>query len=227
MSRTLADRIQQRLESTGKSARGASLDAGLSDAFLRNILTGKSHAPRSDTVEKIAKVLGTTASWLLHEEGPEEPTSDEAGPQTKGFSPVIVPGRDLVGDKNLPVYAAAMGGDGHQIVTFEAIDYVKRPTILENVKNAYGVYIVGESMSPAFEPGDMALVNPHLPPARNKNVVLFHVPPTGDAECIVKRLVSFSDRDWHLQQFNPGHTFTETRADWPICHRIVGKYEAR
>ncbi|WP_142627492.1 S24 family peptidase [Rhizobium sp. P007] len=147
----------------------------------------------------------------------------------EGFTPTVVPGRELVGEKNLPVFAAAMGGEGHQIVTFDAIDYVKRPSILENVKDAYGVYIVGESMTPAFEPGDMALVHPHLPPARDKNVVLYHVPPFGhgEAEAIVKRLVRWSDRDWHLKQYNPSIEFTESRADWKWCHRIVGKYEAR
>jgi phage repressor protein C with HTH and peptisase S24 domain len=150
-------------------------------------------------------------------------------PLSEPFKPEIVPGAELVGDRNFPVYAAAMGGDGHQIVTFEAIDYVKRPAILESVKDAYGVYIVGESMSPAFEPGDMALVHPHLPPARDKNVVLYHVPPLGsnEAEAIVKRLVRYNDQDWFLKQYNPEREFTETRADWPFCHRIVGKYEAR
>lgn len=145
------------------------------------------------------------------------------------FKPDIIPGKDLVGERNFPIYAAAMGGDGHQIVTFDAIDYVKRPAVLENVKNAYGLYIVGESMTPAFEPGDMALVHPHLPPARDKNVVLYHVPPLGsnEAEAIVKRLVRYNDQDWILKQYNPEREFTETRADWPYCHRIVGKYESR
>lgn len=149
--------------------------------------------------------------------------------QLDAFKPQITPGNELVGDKNFPVYAAAMGGDGHQIVTFEAIDYVKRPAVLENVKNAYGLYIVGESMSPAYEPGDMALVHPHLPPARDKNVVLYHVPPagTGDVEAIVKRLVRWTETEWVLRQYNPMKEFSEARADWTTCHRIVGKYDGR
>lgn len=145
------------------------------------------------------------------------------------WTPQIVPGKELVGDRNFPVYAAAMGGDGHQVVTFEAIDYVKRPSVLENVKSAYGVYIVGESMIPAFEPGDMALVHPHLPPAREKNVVLYHVPPSGhgDVEAIVKRLLRWNDKEWYLQQYNPAKEFVESKSDWSTCHRIVGKYESR
>lgn len=171
----------------------------------------------------VAETVPAARNLLAHSTGVALPPSPEP------FKPEIVPGSALVGDKSFPVYAAAMGGDGHQIVTFEAIDYVKRPAILESVKDAYGVYIVGESMVPAFEPGDMALVHPHLPPARDKNVVLYHVPPLGsnEAEAIVKRLVRYNDQDWFLKQYNPEHEFTETRADWPYCHRIVGKYDAR
>lgn len=189
---------------------------GLSRATVNRLANDHSSLKRP-RAEKMAALLKTTVEALMLNEPP----------RTRGFVPTIIPGRELVGDKNFPVYAAAMGGDGHQIITFEAIDYVKRPAILENVKNSYGVYIVGESMIPAFEPGDMALVHPHLPPARDKNVVLFHTPPAEEAECIIKKLLTFSERDWHLRQYNPAKDFTEARVDWPICHRVVGKYEAR
>lgn len=69
---TLSDRIQIRLKKLGKSERGASLEAGLSDSFLRNIREGKSSSPRIDTLEKIAEVLGTTTGWLISGEGRED-----------------------------------------------------------------------------------------------------------------------------------------------------------
>lgn len=227
----LAARIQKRLDATGKSMRRASLEVG-SDALIRNIMAGKSKSPRAENLLGIATALGTSTSWLLTGEGPEEVSADSSNNPVKGFQPTIVAGKELVGDKNFPVYAAARGGsEGHQIITFEAIDYVKRPTLLENVRDAYGVYVVGESMIPAFEPGDMALVHPHLPPARDKNVVLYHVPPVAEAEALIKRLLRYDDRDWHLRQFNPPEgeamDFSVTRSDWTVCHRIVGKYEAR
>lgn len=144
------------------------------------------------------------------------------------FTPDVIQGKTLVSPhKDLPVYAAAMGGDGHQVITFDAIDWVKRPSLLENVKDGYAIYIVGESMVPAFRPGDMALIHPHLPVQRDTDVVLFHVPPSDEAECIIKRLVGFNDRDWKMEQYNPYKKFSEPRASWPICHRVVGKYSSR
>ncbi|RDE08433.1 helix-turn-helix transcriptional regulator [Pelagibacterium lacus] len=128
----------------------------------------------------------------------------------------------------MPVYAAAMGGEGHIIVTFDEIDRVKRPAELENVKGGYGLLIKGDSMVPAFDEGDMALVNPHLPPARDKNVILYHTPPDGaEAEAMVKRLLNWTDKEWTLRQYNPPMDFKEFRQEWPVCHRVVGRYDGR
>lgn len=208
----------------GEEALAAELGVGQSS--INRWSHGK--AIRSDGLFKLlalASRLPETAA-LVSASGPPSlpPRPDDV------FVPqAVIPGAELVGDKNFPVYAAAMGGDGHQIVTFDPIDFVKRPAILENVKGAYGVYIVGESMVPAYEPGDMALIHPHLPPARDKNVVLYHVPPSGngEAEAIVKRLLRWNEREWFLLQYNPTKEFSEARSDWMVCHRIVGKYEAR
>ncbi|QOF71446.1 helix-turn-helix transcriptional regulator [Aminobacter sp. SR38] len=229
MSSDLATRIQQRLSELGKSARGASLEAGLSDGFIRNILTGKSTSPRGDTLEKLAIVLGTSEAWLLRGEPAEIENSDRRE-RTKGFSPVIIPGEQLVSnDKKLPVYAAARGGDGHHIVTFDPIDYLKMPAVLQDVKGGYGLLLTGDSMVPAYWPGDTALVNPNLPPARDTDVVLYHTPQfhQGEEEAIIKRLVGVNDREWTLEQYRPERVFKESRADWTVCHRVVGKYNAR
>jgi phage repressor protein C with HTH and peptisase S24 domain len=143
------------------------------------------------------------------------------------FRPVITPGNELVGARDFPIYAAAQGGDGHVIITFDPIEIVKRPAILEGVRDAYGVLLTGSSMEPAYWPGDMALVHPHLPPARDTDVVLFHLPPNNEAEAIIKRLTSFNDKEWRLKQYNPATDFAESRVEWSICHRVVGKYNAR
>lgn len=151
-------------------------------------------------------------------------------PPRKGFTPVITPGRDLVSDdRSLPLYAAARGGEGHVIVTFEPIGYRKMPTILQGVRGGYGLLITGESMVPAYWPGDEALVNPNLPPQRDTDVILYHNPPqeTGEAEAIIKRLVGMNDREWTLEQYRPAEAFKEARQEWPICHRVVGKYNSR
>jgi phage repressor protein C with HTH and peptisase S24 domain len=127
----------------------------------------------------------------------------------------------------VPVYAAAMGGEGHVIIDFNPIEEARPPDELIRVRDSYGILIVGESMVPAYKPGDIAWVNPHKPIERETDVVLYHVPPNGEAEAIIKTLAGFTQRDWKLRQYQPPRDFTEARADWPICHRIVGKRNVR
>lgn len=147
---------------------------------------------------------------------------------TKGFVLNIIPGAKLVGaTKDLPVFVGAQGGDGHLVVTPDPVEYRKRPGPLEDVPNGYGLLIHGESMVPAYRPGQIALVNPNLPPARDEDVILFHLHADDNREVIIKHLIGFNAREWKLEQYNPAMDFTELRADWPICHRVVGRYNTR
>lgn len=192
---------------------------GVSQATVNRWLKGE--GIRGKNLEKLLLALRTHSLPLVESPSLSKPHSDSFRPEVVQGSTIVSPHKDL------PVYAAAMGGDGHQVITFDAIDWVKRPAVLDNVKGGYAIYIVGESMVPAFRPGDMALINPHLPVMRDTDVVLFHVPPHDEAECIIKRLVGYNDRDWKLEQYNPYKEFLEPRESWPICHRVVGKYSSR
>lgn len=175
--------------------------------------------------KKYADALRVSEAWLLTGEG--------AGPDGQVIAPprpVIIPGRDLVAQngETLPVYAAARGGDGHTIVTFDEIERVKMPAVLQGVKGGYGLLVAGDSMVPVFHPGDTLLVHPHLQPARGYNHVFYHHPPHGgEEEAVVKELVAFNDREWSLKQWNPIKEWKESRQVWQTCHRIVGKYDRR
>ena len=62
----IAARINARLKELGKTARGASLEAGLSASAIRNVTEGKSSSPRGKTLAKLADVLEVDIDWLLH-----------------------------------------------------------------------------------------------------------------------------------------------------------------
>lgn len=224
---TLGARLRYARTAKGLSQQQVADELGINRV---NISTWESDSTRPDIsrLPDVATAYGVTEAWLLTGQG-QPPQKSERLKKPRTTKVVdLVPGEQLLGTGRMPLYTGAMGGDGHVIITFDAIDYVKRPAELENVKGGYGLLIVGESMIPAFWPGDMALVNPHLPPARMKNVILYHTPPHGgDVEAIVKQLNSWNEREWHLQQYNPLNEFTEFRHEWPVCHRVVGKYDAR
>lgn len=82
MTSTIADRVQSRLKKLDLSMRKASLDAGLSDAFIRNIISGKSLSPRGINLTKLAHTLRTSETWLLTGDG----TEDLDGHQSESMS---------------------------------------------------------------------------------------------------------------------------------------------
>lgn len=187
--------------------------------------------PSLARVSGLAELLDIPEQWLIKLlQGPRN-AGDAPSPRTRqGVRTSAVPASQLVGANDFPVYAAAMGGDGHLIVTFDQVETVKRPSILDGVRNAYALLISGDSMKPAFSHGDMALIHPGLPVARDRVHIFYDHPPfggPGEVEAMVKNLLSWSDKKWHLEQYNPAKTFDVDRADWRTAHRVVGRYDAR
>jgi phage repressor protein C with HTH and peptisase S24 domain len=220
---SISDRIRERLAALSIKQREAARRADMPESTLRNILSGTSESPRGITLNKLVAALETTERWLLTGE------HDDA-PRTKGQPIHYIPGEEVVltgREQLLPVYSGAAAGLGKIIVSPDIVDRVAMPAALKDVKNAYGIMVDGESMVPVFDPGDIAWVNPHLRPMRGKNHVFYHTPPLGeDAEAIIKRLDGWNDREWDLWQWQPATSFKESRKIWPICHRVVGKYDA-
>lgn len=138
------------------------------------------------------------------------------------------PGATLPASQHdLPIHASAEGGAGHIIVTSDAVDWRPRPSLVAHVREAYGLYITGESMVPEFEPGDIALVNPHLPVVPDTTCI-FYGARDEEVRATIKRLRRKSGDTWYLKQWNPPDgmkaEFTLPRKAWPVCHRVIGKY---
>ena len=138
------------------------------------------------------------------------------------------PPTEFMGERDLKVFSAAEGGPGEMVVSTDPIELVPRPWYLKEVRDGYAVLIVGESMIPVFEPGDMAVVNPRLPPMRGKDVILVRDEDHGEFRASIKRLVSWTATHWNLLQFNPPRgektEFSLSRKEWPKALRVVGKY---
>ena len=137
----------------------------------------------------------------------------------------------LQGPVDLPVHGAAEGGRGAIIVSTDPIEYVARPQPLLSVRSAYGIIIVEDSMSPEFEPGQIALVHPHLPAQVGATCIFYSKAEDGTDRAIIKRLRRVTADSWHVRQWNPPEggkqDFTLKRSEWQICHVTVGRYDKR
>lgn len=141
----------------------------------------------------------------------------------------IIPGSELVGGKNFPIYSLAQGGpDGSTILSFEALEYARRPEPLMNEPGGFGMYIEGDSMEPAYRAGDIALVDPRRPPRRDDDVLLIASDDLGgEQRAMIKRLIGQTPTHWRVQQFNPPETFDLPKAEWKQALWVVGSYKRR
>jgi phage repressor protein C with HTH and peptisase S24 domain/DNA-binding XRE family transcriptional regulator len=207
----LKDNVKRLREAQGLSQADLGRLAGASQQVIADIESGRTLRPRQ--LFRIAEALGVAVGELDPSIRGDHGPAPVAGPYSLGL-----------GRKDLPIYSAAEGGGGSMIVSWDPIEFVVRPSPLANIRGGYGIYVVGDSMVPAFEPGDIALINPHLPAAMNRDAVFFRTDRSAATEALIKRLLKASPREWRVQQWNPGRQFTLSRAEWNQCHIVVGKY---
>lgn len=171
---------------------------------------------------RLGAALGVAGQWLFDGTGPKD--GGPPLPILRNYSPP----RPLFDTRQLmPVYAAAEGGAGTILLPPEPYEYMPRPHTLEHSPDAYAILITGESMFPAFEPGDQAWVDPRLPPMRLADHILYKVSDDGEGRATIKRIVGWTDADWMLQQWNPARTFKAARSEWTKVHRVIGKSARR
>jgi phage repressor protein C with HTH and peptisase S24 domain len=210
----IADKLRAAREEMSLSQKQVANRVGMTQQSYEAIEAGRTQ--RSKFLPRIAQVLGLDLRDLDTQlealAAPEIPKA----PELTGFG----------GD--FPVYSSAEGGPGEIIRSVDAVEWVPRPAPVQHVREAYGMLISGTSMFPEFKAGDTALVNPRAPLVLDEAYV-FYTEIAGEARATIKHLDRVTEKDWYVRQWNPPGTpqFKLSRKEWPICHRVLGKYSRR
>jgi phage repressor protein C with HTH and peptisase S24 domain len=179
----------------------------------------KDTGPKSVRLSELASFLGTTVDYLIteHESASLAPSSPSAG---------LAPPMALsAGRPDLAVYASAAGGpEGAWVLSGDAIAWIHRDQRLVGVRDAFACYVVGESMFPAYEQGNLLLVNPAVPPNAGDDCLLIQEASDGSRYALIKRLVRFNSTSWTVKQWNPDKTFSLPRKEWQRALLVIGKY---
>ncbi len=103
----------------------------------------------------------------------------------------------------------------------EPMDYVRRPSALENAKGIYALYIEGDSMSPKYEAGDLVFVHPHVP-ARVGDIVVVHE-QNGHEETLafIKRLTRRTAEWIETEQYNPPAEVKFKNSEGIKIHKVL------
>lgn len=191
---------------------------------------------RGDTEPKsiiqLAQALGVSPNWLQSTRG--EKTAGVTG-EDEQFGMLPTTGRRGRGaaasgppsGPRLPlqVFSSAQGGgEGAMILSSEPVSWLPRDPRLEGVPDAYGCFVSGDSMEPAYERGNILLVNPSAHPESGDDVVLMKEEKDGQRYVLIKRLVKVNAQSWTVKQYNPPKTFTLSRKEWSKAHLVIGKY---
>lgn len=201
----------------GKEWATISRQAGLSPTYLRDTLKKKdTSTPLLPKAEKLSGALGVPITeWFLEA---EEAPQAAIGPRERVISPVTMP-------KDVPVHGvAACGEDGEfELNTGNPIDFVRRPERIAGSRDAYALYVVGSSMSPWREEGQVVYVAPHQPPKIGDYVVVQLRPTKGgeNPRAFIKRLVRRNEREVVVEQFKPAKTRSFPAKSVANVHRII------
>lgn len=173
-------------DATDPSARVAEL-AALFNVDAGRLLTGDVPPPETAKVVDLNPLRGRP-SEVRPAPGVEPPTS--------GAWPIDV-----------PVLGTVVGGaDDHFDLNGEIVNIVGRPRGLAGTQSIFGLYVVGDSMSPAFEPGELIYLA-HRQPTFNDYVVIEMKPrDDGDGEtrrAYLKRFLRYAGPSLIVKQYNP------------------------
>jgi len=121
----------------------------------------------------------------------------------------------------VPVFGQAIGGDdGYFVLNGNRIDDILAPPILSGVREAYAVYVAGESMEPRYYAGEAVFVHPKMP-VRRGDFVIAQIKIDGEVHGYVKRFIKMNNDVLCLEQFQPEKTLEFPRQQVLSVHKIV------
>jgi len=239
--------IRKRLDAAHLTMSEASLRIGRNASYLQQFLKrGIPEELRERDRARLAELLGITEDELRGKSAPLPARSYQKMQNNNGvnfrekgsaavqstvtaqnFIESVRP-YSVISGRNLPVFGTAEGGsNGALIVTETAVDWEARPEFLARVEDAYGMIVTGDSMEPEAKHGSTALVNPHLPPRPGDTCIFRSHSQDGSAKAMIKQLVRSNQHTWFVHQHNPKRDFELKRAEWQVCHTVVGNYNRR
>lgn len=232
---TLGERVREERRAKGWSQ--AELARRVSNAGYQMTQGGIAQIERRGETEpksivQLAQALGVSVHWLQSSRGDKTAGIAAGDGEQLSMLPAGRPGRGAGANgaapgprQRLQVFASAQGGkDGAIVLSNEPVSWLPRDPRLEGVPDAYGCFVSGESMEPAYEKGNILLVNPSVQPEPGDDVVFMREDKEGQRYVLIKRLVKVNAQSWTVKQYNPAKTFTLSRKEWAKAHLVIGKY---
>jgi phage repressor protein C with HTH and peptisase S24 domain len=208
--------FHEALERAGQTQADLARHLGLAPSAVSRMLRGERQMKLLEAV-LVAAFLGVTQDEVLRRAGDESVPPPE--PARRGRPPRQPSAYATPRQEAMPIKSAARGGgEQHMFLEDGPIGYTPRPANLAGVRDAYAIYMIGDSMQPRYEQGWLLHVNPFKPPTRGRDVVVYKK----DQAVLIKQFISWNDDALVLRQLNPEDTLRIPRDEVAECHLVVG-----
>lgn len=125
--------------------------------------------------------------------------------------------------RDLPILGRAQGGsDGNMTLNDTAIDWTFRPADLQGVRDAFAVFVTGDSMVPKYKNQDLAYVHPSKRPVKDRFVLVETVDHSG----FIKQFIRWDGDTLVLRQFNPAQEILLPRQEVLRLMLVIGSLDA-
>ena len=217
----LRDQIETRMKVAGYNPTSLSREIKAHATYVRDILEGRSKSPGYDKIVTIADKLGCTVEELTGSAAiaPAKPPMRRENPPISETLPEAIPSG--YGGRDLKVLGVAAGSPEGWFNLDEAnvVEVAFRPPELAGVRDAFGIYVAGDSMTDfGLAAGTLLHIHPHRRPHPGQFVVLVK---TND-EAFVKRFVGRRNGSIKLVQSNPAREFEIAEIDVKALYAVVG-----
>lgn len=231
---SLASRILERRQELSLNQGALAAACGVSRAAVSQWEKGAT-VPTGPHLVPLARVLQTTEQWLVAGAAPKqrrdivigiEPAEINQNPDL--VAPEAIFDQSFADRGLLPVFAAAEAGKGSILIDrTEPVERIRMPGPLVGVRGAFGMYVVGTSMEPAYRQGEMLLIHPHRPYLAGDDVLVILDDDNGSQEALVKQFVSGDQRRVRLRQHNPRKEIEIAKSEISGLYLVVGKFGVR
>ena len=209
--------LADRLAGVGKKKSELARHLGIPAPRVSEILRG-SREIQSDEIAPMASFLNWTIEQLMRAESGF--STGEDGRLTEISSPMADIATPNFGAKDVPIRGvAAAGNRGGFQMSPDIIDYAPRPPATLNSKNIYAIFVLNDSMHPAYESGALVYVSPDKPARAGDYVIVQIRTPNGEIEALFKRLKRQDDKVLVLTQYNPPKDIKLAQGEVLAVHR--------
>lgn len=225
------DGFDARLQ-TAMQKRGVDNVAAFARSLDLNPVTVRAYSngyvkPSKEVCETLARALDVSFDWLYKGKGGMDPISVPSSPNKSGGANVTPP-KQISPSPNrglVPIYGQAAGGKSGAIAIGAIVDMVASPPGLEEAVGAYAVYVIGDSMEPRYEAGEMLFVHPNKPVRKGNYCVVQIEDEDGTVYGIIKRYIGQTGGELVLESLNPRETLKIPLHRVRAVGRVVGTLE--